>query len=508
MILALIICIPFLGGLLAWALSRVHARASQAISLAALVADAGCLIWLWRSQAQTLVQSTALLAQEQFAWIPSMGISIHLGMDGLSLLLVALTLFLGIVSIAVPSSNVPDRTGFFHFNVLWYVSAMMAVFMALDLFLFYVAWELMLVPMYFIIVLWGHENRIRAAVKFFVFTQASSLFLLVAIVALYSIHGNETGVYTFDYPALLHTALSHRAGVWLMLAFFLAFAVKLGVVPFHGWLPDAYAEAPFAGSVLLAGVMAKTGAYGLIRFCLPLFPQASSSFALIAMILGAIAIVYGALMALGQTDIKRLVAYTSVSHMGFVLLGIYVWGQMSLQGVVLQMISHGVTVAALFLIALALETRMGSRDIRRYGGLWRSAPVLGGFSVVFALALMGLPGLGTFAGEVLVLLDTFRLSIPLAVIPIAGTVFAVVYSLWMAQKVFMGSASAGPLCADSKGGERAVLWVLTGLILWLGLFPKPILDTSAMAVAVIKNSAPDANPDISGSMERFARILQ
>ncbi len=505
MMLALLICIPLLGGLLAWAAARVHARAPHVVSLAALALDLclGIRVWV-RGNAQ----SGAWLAQVQWPWIPRMGISVHLGLDGLGLLLVLLTLFLGVMSMVIPSSEPRDRRGFFHFNLMWAISATVAVFMALDLFLFYTAWELMLVPMYFLIAGWGGENRVRAAVKFFVFTQASSLFLLIAIVALYFIHGASTGIYTFDYTALLHTALSHRAGAWLMLGFFLAFAVKLGVFPLHGWLPDAYGEAPLAGSILLAGVMAKTGAYGLIRFCLPLFPHASSSFSLAAMILGAAAIVYGALMALGQTDLKRLIAYTSVSHMGFVVLGIYVWGQLSLQGVVLQMISHGITVVALFMIAAALEKRTGSRDLAHYGGLWHSAPRLGGFTVVFALALMGLPGLGTFVGEVLILLDTFRLSIALAVIPIAGTVFAVVYSLWMVQRIFMGEALPRPHIADCKGRELAALAIMAVLIVWLGLYPGPFLDTSAPSVTALRQSALDARPAGKGSMERLARFMQ
>jgi NADH-quinone oxidoreductase subunit M len=507
MMLVWLLGIPLLGGVLAWAAARVHPRASQVLSIAALSIDLCVALWLWGSHAQALTQSGAWIAQMQWPWIPRMGISVHLAMDGLSLLLVVLTLFLGIMSVAVSSSEVRDRPGFFHFNVLWSISGMIAVFMALDLFLFYVAWELMLVPMYFIIALWGSGNRIRAAVKFFVFTQASSLFLLIAILGLYFVHGNATGNYSFDYAALLHTALSHRAGVWLMLGFFLAFAVKLGVFPFHGWLPDAYGEAPLAGSILLAGVMAKTGAYGLIRFCLPLFPQASNSFSLAAMILGAAAIVYGALMALGQTDLKRLIAYTSVSHMGFVLLGIYVWGQLSLQGVVLQMISHGITVGALFMIAAGLEKRIGTRDITRYGGLWHVAPRLGGITLLFALALMGLPGLGTFVGEVLILLDTFRLSIPLAVIPIAGTVFAVVYALWMVQRIFMGESAPRPHIADCRGRELLSLGIMAALIVWLGVYPKPFLDTSAPAVTELRQSAPDARPVITSSRELLARGL-
>jgi NADH-quinone oxidoreductase subunit M len=504
-ILFLLVCIPFAGGLIAWAMARVHVRAPQSIALATLFVDLGFTIWLWASRRLALGEQGAWLAQVQIPWIPGIGVSVHFALDGISLLLILLTLVLAIMAVIIPSSEVHDRPGFFLFNLMWTVSAMVAVFIAMDLFLFYVAWELMIVPMYFIIALWGSEKRARAGMKFFIFTQASSLLLLIAILGLYFIHGNQTAAYTFDYASLLHTTLSPHAGFWLMLGFFLAFAVKLGAFPLHGWLPDAYSQAPMAGSLLLAGVMAKTGAYGLIRFCLPLFPNASSSFSGVAMILGSVAIIYGALMALGQTDLKRIIAYASVSHMGLVLLGIYVWNQLSLQGAMIQMVSHGVAVGALFIIAALLENRIGSRDIRHFGGLWHSSPKLGGFTLVFALALMGLPGLGTFVGELLIVLAAFKLSAMLAVIPLAGTVFAVVYALWMMQKIFMGEPIARRM-PDCRGGELVSLAVLTVLIVWLGLFPTLFLNASEKAVSGVLEKAPDARPDFNASLNRFSRV--
>ncbi len=508
MILALLVCIPFLGGLLAWALCKAHARVPQVVSFGALVVDMCLALWVWFFHPALSVRPGAWLIDAQWPWISRMGISLHMALDGLSLLLIMLTLILASIAVAILPHGQRDRNGFYHFNLLWSISATIAVFLAVDLFLFYVSWELMIVPMYFVVALWGGENRTRAAVKFFVFTQASGLFLLLAILGLYFIHGASSGIYTFDYNALLHTTLSAKAGFWLMLGFFLAFAVKLGAFPFHGWLPDAYGEAPVAGSIVLAGVMSKTGAYGLMRFALPLFPNASSSFALVAMILGTIAIVYGAVVALGQTDLKRLVAYTSVSHMGFVVLGIYVWGHLSLQGVVIQMISHGITVAALFVIVDALERRVGTRDISRFGGLWQAAPRLGGFTMVFALALLGLPGLGTFTGEVLILLDTFRMSIPVSVIPLAGTIFAVVYSLWMVQRIFMGEGPVHTNVKDCSARELSILGALVVLIAWLGMYPSPFLRASDSAVKSIRESAPGARPDINASMERLARIIK
>ena len=262
------------------------------------------------------------------------GIHFHLALDGLSLLLLMLTFLLGIMSVLASWTEIQEAVGFFHLNLLWVLAGIAGVFLAMDLFLFYFAWELMLVPMYFLIAIWGHERRVYAAAKFFLFTQLSGLLMLIAILALYFAHHTATGIFTFEYADLLGTPLSSHAALWIMLGFFVAFAVKLPMFPLHTWLPDAHTEAPTAGSVVLAGLLLKTGAYGMLRFVMPLFPAAAHAFAPVAMVLAVIGILYGAILAFAQTDLKRLVAYTSVSHLGFVLLGIFAWNKLALQGAV------------------------------------------------------------------------------------------------------------------------------------------------------------------------------
>jgi NADH-quinone oxidoreductase subunit M len=319
--------------------------------------------------------------------------------------------------------------------------------------------------------------------------------MLLSILGLYFINGHATGTYTFDYPALLHAPLSARAAGWLMLGFFMAFAIKLGIVPFHGWLPDAYSKAPVAGSLLLAGVMAKTGAYGLIRFCLPLFTHAAIHFSSIVLILAAITILYGAIMAFSQTNIKYFIAYSSMGHMGFVLMGIMVRGTMSLQGVVILMLSHGITVAAMFMLAGSLDERLNTRDLSRLGGLWADAPRLGGTFMVFALASMGLPGLGTFVGEFLIVADAFRVSPPAAVAAAVGSVFSVIYALRLVERVFQGGKSGAGSCPDMDKRETAAFAVLLAAIVWMGIYPKPFLDTSAPAVETLHNMIASKNMD-------------
>ncbi|MGH7931493.1 MAG: complex I subunit 4 family protein, partial [Candidatus Binatia bacterium] len=371
MILVWLIVIPIAGGILAWALGRRDSRWARWIALIAMSADLLLALILWGQHyhpSMAMTTSGTWLVEFKRPWIPAFGISFHLGIDSLSLLLVVLTAFLGVLSVLCSWSEIESRVGFFHFNLLWVLAGLIGVFSALDLFLFYFLWELMLVPMYFLIAIWGHERRIYASMKFFIFTQLSGLLMLVAILALYFIHGANTGNYTFDYPELLGTAMPPATAMWLMLGFLIAFLVKLPAVPVHTWLPDAHTEAPTAGSVVLAGLLLKTGAYGLLRFVLPLFPQAALELAPIAMTLGVIGILYGALMAFGQTDLKRLIAYTSVSHMGFVLLGVFAWNELALQGAVIQIICHGISTGAQFILVGILQERTHTREMERLGG--------------------------------------------------------------------------------------------------------------------------------------------
>jgi NADH-quinone oxidoreductase subunit M len=355
-----------------------------------------------------------------------------------------------------------------------------------DLFLFYVCWELMLVPMYFLIGVWGHEARIPAAIKFFLFTQASGLLMLVAILGLVSAHAAATGRLTFAYGDLLGTPLAAWPGRWLFLGFFAAFAVKLPAVPFHTWLPDAHAEAPTAGSVLLAALMLKTGAYGLLRFAVPLFPEAARWAAPAAMAIGVAGILYGAVLAFAQTDLKRLVAYTSVSHMGFVLLAIFAGTATALQGAVLEMICHAFSTGALFILAGALQERLHTRDLTRMGGLWAEAPRLGAATLFFAMASLGLPGLGNFAAEFLILLGTFRTSPAAAAAAAAGLVLAAVYALQLVQAVVHGPNRWGWRLADLTGRELSVVGALVVALLALGLAPQPVVEAARPSLETIQ----------------------
>ncbi len=386
MILAGLILIPFLGGLLCWQGDR-FGEAPRWIALATMVAVLITALALWAGADFQLAEpgAAAWLRELRLPWIPRFGIELHLALDGLSLVLIALTGFLGILAVLCSWKEVQEGIGFFHLNLLFVLGGVVGVFLAVDLFLFFVFWEMMLVPMYFLIALWGHsepggKTSTYAAVKFFIYTQASGLLMLAAILALVFAHQAETGELTFSYQALLTTTLSNELALLLMLGFFIAFAVKLPVVPFHGWLPDAHAQAPTAGSVDLAGILLKTGAYGLLRFALPLFPEASAQFAPVAMGLGVLGIFYGALLACGQRDIKRLIAYTSISHMGFVLIGIYSGSTLALQGAVVLMVAHGLSAAGLFVLSGQLYERLHTRDMTRMGGLWGrlgSLPVSG-----------------------------------------------------------------------------------------------------------------------------------
>jgi NADH-quinone oxidoreductase subunit M len=467
MTLLWIILIPLLAGALGALAARANPALPRWIALAATILDFA------------LSLSARRLDSFDVPWIPQFGIHFHLSMDGLAYLLVALTFFIGIMAVLSSWMEIRESTGFFYLNLLFILAGIAAVFLAADLFLFYFAWELMLIPMYFLIAIWGHERKIYAAVKFFIFTQLSGLFMLVAILALYFIHHTASGVYTFAYDQLLRTQLAPTTALWIMLGFFIAFTVKLPMFPFHTWLPDAHTEAPTAGSVILAALMLKTGAYGLIRFVLPLFPQAASDFAPTAMTLGVIGILYGAIQAFAQTDLKRLVAYTSVSHMGFVLLGIFAHNPWALQGAILTMVCHAISTGALFIIVGGLQERTHTREMSRLGGLWATIPYLSGAALFFALASLGLPALGDFVGEFLVLLGSWRANVTLTVLATIGVLAATLYALRLVQRAFHGPNENRWTLPDLRPREAFVMAVMMLALLWLGLYPQPVIDTVA-----------------------------
>ena len=423
-------------------------------------------------------------AAEQAAWIPRFGISLILAMDGLSYAMVALTLFLGLIAIVSSWSEVKESPGFFQFNLLWTLAGVVGVFTALDLFLFFVFWEVMLVPMYFLIAIWGHEARAYAAMKFFLFTQISGLLMLFAMLTLVYLNYKASGVITFAYADLLHAEIDPGYAFLLMLGFFVAFVVKLPGVPFHTWLPDAHTQAPTAGSVILAGILLKTGAYGLLRFVVPLFPEAALDFRWPAMLLGAASVIYGGYLAFSQSDFKRLVAYSSISHMGFVLLGVFAWNTVAVQGAVVQMVAHGFSTAALFMMAGALQQRLHTREMGQMGGLWLKAPRMGAVALFFVAASLGMPGLGNFVGEFMVLVGAFQVDVPLTIAAAIGIIIAAVYALSLMQRSFQGEPNPTVAAMPDFGfRELSVMILMMVALVWLGIYPETLLNLSAPVVA-------------------------
>jgi NADH-quinone oxidoreductase subunit M len=479
MILVYLIAILLTGAFLAWIAGIWSPLWSRIISIVSLSID---LILILTIVSQPASPGNKWIVDIKLDWIPQFGISMHLALDGLSLLMLILTFFLGIISVIISWKEINSKVGFFHFNLLLILSGITGVFLSLDLFLFYFFWELMLVPMYFLIGIWGHENRTAASNKFFLYTQASGLLMFISILALYFVHGRATGSYTFDYTQLLGTKMSGSTGLIIMSGFLAAFLVKLPVVPLHNWLPDAHTEAPTAGSLILAALLLKTGAYGLLRFIVPLFPSAAVTFAPIGMLLGVIGILYGAKLAFAQTDFKRLVAYTSVSHMGFVILGVFSFNEIAYQGVVVQMIAHGISTGALFVLVGQLYERIHTRDLNRMGGLWEKAPVMGAMGLIFSMASLGLPGLGNFIAELLILIGAFKTSILMSCLACLGLIAATIYSLRIVQKVFLGKKSYDWDIKDLNIREKIVTALLVIVIVGLGLFPKPVFNIARPAL--------------------------
>jgi NADH-quinone oxidoreductase subunit M len=445
-------------------------------------------------------------------WVPSLGIAWSLGVDGISLFLVLLTVFLVPLAIYGAPERVNEK-GYLAWMLLL-ESGCLGAFCARDVLVFFAFFELTLVPTYFLIAGWGEERRAAAATKFFVYTFVASAFMLVGIVALVAIHASQTGVTTFDITALGATHLSGTAGVLLLLAFTAAFVVKAPVFPFHTWSPDAYAESPAGASVLLGGVMAKLGTYGIIRFDLELFPHATRTLAPLFLTLGVIGILYGAIVAAVQRNLKRLVAYSSLAHMGFIVLGLFALSGEAVSGAVLQMVNHGVYTAGLFLLIAAIARRTGSVDVGRLSGLQRTLPVLAACFTVVMLASIGVPGLNGFVGEFLILAGTFLTHRWWAVVAIVGVILAAVYFLWAYQEAFHGhpteelegGGDAPQSARDLGWRERAVIAPIIVAIVFLGVYPKPVLDrinptvdTLVARVALLGGpDAPPSGPVISG----------
>lgn len=493
--MTILLLILILGGLLAWFSERFNPDLPRTMSLAVISI---ALLFLFNELKSLPLGSFALvpnagdastwLLHSKQDWIPRFGISFELAMDGLSLMLVVLTLLLGLVAVASSWVEIDFKPGLFQANILWTLAGVIGVFLAMDLFLFFLFWEVMLIPMYLLIAIWGHEKKAYAAMKFFIFTQASGLLMLLSIMVLAWQGSVANGSFSFSYFDLMSVHLTGKLGFAVMLGFFIAFTVKLPIFPFHTWLPDAHTQAPTAGSVLLAGILLKTGAYGLLRFAIPLFPEASMQFAPVAMGLGAAGVIYGAILAFAQSDFKRLVAYSSVSHMGFVLLGLYAWNTLALQGAVMQMIAHGVSTAALFMLAGALQHRLHTRDMHQMGGLWHNMPRMGACAMFFAIASLGLPGLGNFVAEFLILAGLFAVNPWLTAIAALGLVTAAIYSLWMMQLTFQGEPDRDRQLDDFAGREMTTMAFLMLALIWLGIYPQPVLDMAQPVLESLQNS--------------------
>src|SRR3990172_6304501 len=486
-ILSLIAYLPLLGAFLILALPKESKGGIRWSALAFTLASFAASLWLL---AYFDASTPEMQFVERFVWIPTIGVTYLFGLDGISLWLVMLTTFLSVIGVICSWESITVRLKEYYVFLLILETGMLGVFFALDFFLFYVFWEVMLVPMYFLIGIWGSDRRLYSASKFFLYTLFGSVIMLLGILAVYYYHGAQTGAYTFDvlrlmkvsYPStplftLLGVSFSFQDLVWL--SFFMSFAIKVPLFPFHTWLPDAHTDAPTAGSVILAGVLLKMGTYGFIRFNLPMFPEATRHFVPMIVVLSIISIIYGAMVCMVQPDMKRLIAYSSVSHMGFVMLGMFALNAQGVQGSLLQMVNHGLSIGALFLIVGLIYERRHTRLISELGGLSKVMPV---FAVLFAIVMfssMGLPGLNGFIGEFLILLGAFRVSTLWAAFAVSGIVLGAAYMLWLYQRTMFGEVEnpKNLKLTDLNGREIATLVPIIIMCFWIGLYPPPFLNT-------------------------------
>jgi len=477
--LSVLLAIPVLGaGLLMFAPRQRHAL----FTIALLVSG---LDFLWSVKIFALFDGANgdMQLVESLRWMPSFGINYIVGIDGISLFLVLLTTLLTPIAI-LASWSVQDKLKEYLIFMLLLETGMLGAFVALDLFLFYVFWEVMLVPMYFLIGVWGGPRRIYAALKFVVYTMAGSLLMLVAIIYLATRHAQTDQALTFDLLKLYGLHLPMEQQMWLFLAFALSFAIKVPLFPFHTWLPDAHVEAPTAGSVILAGVLLKLGTYGFLRFAMPLFPNAAMAAAPFITALAVVGIIYGAVVAMMQSDIKKLVAYSSVSHLGFVMLGLFAFNLQGVQGGIYQMINHGLSTGALFLLVGMIYDRRHTRMISEFGGLWKQIPVFSAMLLMVTLSSIGLPGLNGFVGEFLILLGSFSVTSYWTAAAATGVVLGAIYMLWVFRRVIYGPLTnpANEKLADLNAREICLLAPILFLIVLMGVYPQPFLRRMQPAV--------------------------
>lgn len=475
-ILTLITFLPAVGGALLLFMRKASAGSIRNVAMGVSLATLLLSLPLFT---EFDVSNPGMQFEQSVPWIPSLGIQYHVGIDGISLFLVLLTTVLTPIAILSSWNSIETKIREYYLVMLMLETGMIGVFVALDFFLFYVFWEVMLVPMYLLIGVWGGQRRIYAAIKFFLYTMVGSVLMLVAIIILYLINGAST----FDFPAILasvhsgNLALSPSQQHWLFLAFFFAFAIKVPLFPLHTWLPDAHVEAPTAGSVILAGILLKMGTYGIVRFCLPLFPEATRELTPLISLLAVVGIVYGALVAMVQTDIKKLVAYSSVSHLGFVVLGIFALNEQGLQGAMYQMLNHGISTGALFLLVGMIYDRRHTRLIDEFGGLAAPLPVFSTIFMIVTFSSIGLPMLNGFVGEFLILLGAFDANVSFAVVATSGVVLSAVYMLWVYQRVIFGEVTnpKNKALTDLDFREKLVLIPLVVLIFWMGIYSESFL---------------------------------
>ncbi|MBM4160576.1 MAG: NADH-quinone oxidoreductase subunit M [Ignavibacteria bacterium] len=487
LILTITIFFPVVGVLALLFVGRENAQAIKFIGFGTTVVTFIISLYLFFEFDASTVEFQFV---QRITWIEGLNISYFIGIDGMALLLILLTTFLTPLALLGTWNSIQNRLKEYTMMVLLLEVGMVGVFAALDLFLFYVFWEAMLIPMYFIIGIWGGQERVYAAVKFILFTLFGSLLMLVAILALgYYASTLPGGQFTTDLLELYGIAPRMALGLqtWMFLAFALSFAIKVPVFPLHTWLPDAHVQAPTAGSVLLAGVLLKMGTYGLLRFCLPLFPDASFKFIPLMGILAVVGIIYGALVSMVQTDLKKLVAYSSVSHLGFVVLGIFAMTEEGIQGAIIQMVNHGLSTGALFLIVGMIYDRAHTRMISDFGGAAKFMPVFAAFFMIISLSSIGLPGLNGFVGEFLILLGSFKStfldSYAYAAFAATGVILAAVYLLWAYQRMMLGRAREGGLYGghtlhDINGREIVTLAAIVLFVVWIGVYPSTFLSKS------------------------------
>jgi NADH-quinone oxidoreductase subunit M len=475
-ILSILVFFPVLGAVLLAFLDRKNHKLLKQVTLGLSLAEFLFSLPLWF---QFDNQTAAMQFVERYDWLPQYGISYYLGIDGFSLLLIMLSTFLTPLCVLATWTDIQHRVKEFMICLLTLMAGMLGVFVALDLFLFYVFWEVMLIPMYLLIGVWGNPaRRVYAAIKFFLFTMFGSVLMLVAILVLYFYAGKTTGTYTFDLLKLYGLNVPFNMQFWMFLAFGLAFAIKVPMFPFHTWLPDAHTEAPTVGSVILAAVLLKMGTYGFLRFNMPLFPQAAHYFVPLFSILAVIGIVYGALVSMVQKDLKRLVAFSSVSHLGFVMLGLFTFTMPGVQGGIIQMINHGLSTGALFFIVGMIYERRHTRMIADFGGLSTPMPIYAAIFMIVTLSSIGLPGLNGFVGEFLILLGAFKTNPIYATVAATGVIFAACYMLWMFQRVMFGEVTneKNKELQDLSCREIAIFVPLLLFIVWIGVYPSTFLE--------------------------------